>query len=187
MNWPERFWAKVQKSDGCWIWTGSQNRKGYGWVGVPGRQTKLAHRVSWVLANGHLDASACVLHRCDTPACVRPDHLFLGSKADNNRDMVSKGRHFRGEARSALQRTTAPRGQNHWTQSRPERIPSGERNGHARLTEATVREILALAGSARSDDLAARMASAEPPSITSWPAERGATSPASASRPKARD
>ena len=100
-----RFWAKVNK-DGpvhhalgtrCWEWTGARN-KGRGGVAAYGvmsaRDTvgeRLAHRVSWVLENG--PTSLCVLHRCDNRACVRPEHLFVGTYSDNNRDMVAKKRH----------------------------------------------------------------------------------------------
>lgn len=86
-----RFWALVTKSDGCWIWAGSANNKGYGQfhLGV-GSRTVLAHRYSWSRSYGPLPP--CVLHACDNPRCVRPDHLFGGTMADNQRDMAKKGR-----------------------------------------------------------------------------------------------
>jgi hypothetical protein len=88
----ERFWVKVEKSDGCWLWTGSRT-KGYGYIardntGNPG----YAHRISWEIRYGPIRGNLCVLHKCDTPLCVRPDHLFLGTKSDNAKDCVSKGR-----------------------------------------------------------------------------------------------
>ena len=94
----ERFWPKVQKTDTCWLWTGATMRGGYGELsagGSPqyGRGHPLhAHRVSWELAYGPIPDGLWVLHICDTPACVRPDHLFLGTHADNMADMSHKGR-----------------------------------------------------------------------------------------------
>lgn len=102
----QRFWAKVVRSggaDGCWLFTGAK-------VGPKGHRVfirstgcrVLAHRFSWELAHGD-PGEMCVLHRCDNPQCVRPDHLFLGTKADNNADMQAKGR------RVVLRGTANPR------------------------------------------------------------------------------
>lgn len=78
----------------CIEWTKARNRKGYGVSGIPGtRKTTLAHRLAWERENGPIPIGLCVLHRCDNPACVNPDHLFLGSISDNNTDMAKKGRH----------------------------------------------------------------------------------------------
>ena len=89
----ERFWAKVRKGegDGCWVWTASIRSDGYGRLRVGGT-TKLTHRVSWELNCGALPDGLCVLHRCDNPPCVNPDHLFLGTHQDNIRDRDQKGR-----------------------------------------------------------------------------------------------
>ena len=97
----ERFWAKVDKKgpDECWEWLATKNRSGYGQIGAGGRHGKfvLAHRVSWELANGPIPTGMCVLHRFDNPGCVNPAHLFLGTQADNLRDMMDKGHRVCGE------------------------------------------------------------------------------------------
>lgn len=100
------FWERVQKSDGCWLWTGHRNPQGYGTVWFQGNSWR-AHRLAWHLTVGGVPAVQDVLHRCDNPACVRPDHLFLGVDADNAADREAKGRgnHHDGHSRSKL--TTA--------------------------------------------------------------------------------
>jgi hypothetical protein len=90
----KRFWANTRKSDeGCWAWAGSVQPRGYpyGRLSVY-KRTALAHRVSWILHFGSIPAGLCVLHRCDNPRCVRPDHLFLGTQKDNTADAIAKGR-----------------------------------------------------------------------------------------------
>jgi hypothetical protein len=87
-----RFWAKVEKTDGCWLWVASTNKRGYGQISRPAEGPALAHRVSWELHFGPIPADLFVCHHCDTPPCVRPAHLFLGTNEDNVRDMLAKGR-----------------------------------------------------------------------------------------------
>ena len=91
-----RFWANVDTSGDCWIWTGRIQNGGYGYFRAEGKRW-LAHRASWVIHNGPVPShdshhGMCVLHVCDTPACTRPDHLFLGTQQQNIIDMRKKGR-----------------------------------------------------------------------------------------------
>ena len=93
----ERFWSKVDKngSNGCWIWKAGDNGDGYGkfYIHVEsGYPQRYAHHVSWVLAYGDIPDGLWVLHKCDTPACIRPEHLFLGTQTDNMQDAAQKGR-----------------------------------------------------------------------------------------------
>ena len=86
-----RFWQKVRKTDGCWNWRAAQTRKGYGHMSFGGKVVE-SHRVSWMLNVGPIPSGLWVLHRCDNPLCVRPDHLFLGTAKDNIQDAWKKGR-----------------------------------------------------------------------------------------------
>ena len=86
-----RFWAKVNKTDACWLWTGAKNRKGYGVINTTAGMS-LAHRVSYELSGSPIPPAKHVLHQCDTPGCVNPEHLFLGTNLDNVRDRDSKQR-----------------------------------------------------------------------------------------------
>ena len=87
-----RFWRYVDKSGDCWEWTGATNGR-YGHISRgPGLGVAAAHRVSWEIHNGPIPAGLFVLHRCDNPPCVRPDHLFLGTDQDNSDDKLRKGR-----------------------------------------------------------------------------------------------
>jgi hypothetical protein len=93
---PDRFWAKVRVTPGCWEWLGA-TMNGYGVIGVrQPRRTMLAHRVSWELHVGPVPKGLCVLHTCDAPGCTNPAHLFLGTRTDNAYDKVHKGRQSKG-------------------------------------------------------------------------------------------
>ena len=95
-----RFWPKVNK-DGpihpklktrCWVWTAGVSRFGYGELAIGGGKKIRAHRFAWVLSHGPVPNGLFVLHRCDNPPCVNPEHLWLGTRVDNIADMVAKGR-----------------------------------------------------------------------------------------------
>ena len=92
-NTAKDFWKYVYKSTDCWYWCGTLSNYGmqYGVARMWDKQ-HTAHRVAWMLTNGPIQSGICVLHRCDNPICVRPSHLFLGTRSDNHSDMVSKGR-----------------------------------------------------------------------------------------------
>lgn len=96
----EQLWKWVDEADDCWEWVGAKNKYGYGILSVAVspdahggvRRNMRAHRVSWIVHHGDIPSGLNVLHRCDNRACVRPDHLFLGTQRDNFEDMVAKGR-----------------------------------------------------------------------------------------------
>lgn len=132
---PERirnlFWSHVEKGDSCWIWNGTVNQDGYGHFrpGSFSRGVKQwrAHRFAWHITFGSIPEGMLVCHRCDTPRCVNPDHLFIGSVADNREDCCSKNRQAQLLS--------------HGRYTHPERTARGERVSTAILTEDGVREI----------------------------------------------
>ena len=89
---PEKldFYTSPDPNSGCWLWVGTWSMKGYGNLVVKGK-TYRAHRLQWERFNGPIPDGLIVCHRCDTPPCVNPDHLFLGTNKDNTLDAVSKG------------------------------------------------------------------------------------------------
>lgn len=88
-----RLLSRVQKCplSGCWLWTGAVNPKGYGHLRF-NRKDLIASRASWTAHRGPVPDGLLVLHRCDVPLCINPDHLFLGTHRDNVADMDAKGR-----------------------------------------------------------------------------------------------
>jgi hypothetical protein len=92
----ERFWAKVQIGAPalCWPWMGGKNERGAGLFGAQtgGRHMVQSHRYAWQITQGEIPEGMHVLHTCDNPACCNPDHLWLGTHADNMADMKAKGR-----------------------------------------------------------------------------------------------
>lgn len=107
----ERFWVAKVDIDDCWIWRGAHTSYGYGVIKMRDK-TLYAHRVMWELTYGPIPDYLCVLHHCDNPPCVRPDHLFLGTRKNNAFDCIQKKRN-----------------------------PIGENNGRAKLTSAQALEI----------------------------------------------
>jgi hypothetical protein len=95
----DRLWEKVEKTETCWLWTGAMYMTGYGCIkaGPGDRKMLLTHRVAYELKYGPIPEGLLVCHTCDVRRCVRPDHLFLGSIADNIKDCARKGRNPRGE------------------------------------------------------------------------------------------
>ena len=103
----KRFWSKVKKTDGCWEWQGATNKKtGQAQYHYEGENTQ-AYRVAWIFTYGNIPDGLYVCHHYDNPACVRPDHLFLGTALANSQDRDNKGRGIQ---------------------------PTGERNGVSKLT-----------------------------------------------------
>jgi len=95
-----RFFSKVNissKPGGCWIWTGAKGRRGYGRFWTEHRKSIAAHRFSYETFVGSIPMGLFVCHHCDNPPCVRPDHLFIGTRSDNIQDSIKKGRFSSGE------------------------------------------------------------------------------------------
>jgi len=154
-----RFWSKVNKNGPiqphcpevgpCWVWTASCAKSGYGQLNVDGVPVG-AHRLSWKLHNGPIPDGIEVLHKCDHKPCIRPEHLFLGTQAENMADMAAKGR-----APSKPGALHIQRGDSHYSRAHPESVRRGanhhwtgkgeqfrgSRNGSSKLTDDQVAEI----------------------------------------------
>lgn len=140
ITWIEtKLWSKVikQPNDGCWLWQGNRSTRGYGLFRIAphdeqSSRTLLTHRLAWAFTHGPIPQRLFVLHRCDTPSCCRPDHLFLGTQSDNRLDCLKKGRQ--------------PIGDQHYSRIHPERLARGERHGMTKWSDSDVSEMRALKG-----------------------------------------
>lgn len=158
----QRCLAKIDRPpdpDACQLFMGSKDRFGYGQVN-DGKRPLKAHRIVWELTYGPIPEGMQVLHNCpdgDNPSCCNPRHLWLGTQLENIEDARKKGRVASGERHSSRTHPEQlPRGDKNGSRLHPERLARGERHGIAKLTEASVREIRALAGTQSQRALAAR-------------------------------
>jgi hypothetical protein len=116
LNTEEKLFDKFvecEPNSGCWLWVGTRDPGNYG-VSCHNYKLYKAHRLFWTFRNGPIPEKMHVLHKCDTPPCVNPDHLWLGTHQDNITDMMLKGR---------------------------QGVNRGTKNGNAKLTEADVQQI----------------------------------------------
>lgn len=101
-----RFWGKVQKGEGCWLWTAARTTGGYGKFGDWERKkTWAAHRLSWELTNGPIEKGLEVCHRCNVKLCVRPDHMYLATHSQNSADAARDGLYWSGSKNSLAKLT----------------------------------------------------------------------------------
>ncbi len=114
----DRFWNKVEKTEGCWNWIAAKSLKGHGRFRIDGKLYS-PHRLVYEWEHGEIPEGMLVCHHCDNPSCVRLDHLFLGTSSDNMKDAYDKGR------------------LSHWKGIRA----YGEQHGHSKMTNETVRQL----------------------------------------------
>lgn len=122
-----RFWSKAQLTanpETCWEWGAAKDKKGYGRFSLNFKEKYMAHRMAYFLHNKKPIGNLLVCHNCDNPGCINPNHLFLGTHADNFNDMKKKGRSCKGER--------------HRNQKYPEKRQRGETNGASVLNDGQV-------------------------------------------------
>jgi hypothetical protein len=152
---PQEFFARfgnrvlIHPVTGCWLWQGCRDHQGYGRVSRRIYREALLHRLALeTFSPGELtDEKPLALHNCpggDRPNCINPRHLWAGTVAENNEDMIRKGRHV------------APRGERNGRHTKPERTARGERHASARLTGAQVNDIRRRRGAGESRTVLAR-------------------------------
>ena len=126
---PEKIWDYIDmgEPDVCWVWLRGRRSDGYGILYLPGGKQVRAHRLSYELSSGKIPDGLFVLHKCDNPPCCNPNHLFIGTQADNLRDMIEKGRRGKTGYKPGSQ--------------------IGEKNYGSKLTEEDIREIRFYLGS----------------------------------------
>jgi hypothetical protein len=154
-----RGWSIPEPNTGCWLWARAALRAGYGIAVVDGRRW-YTHRLAYEAYVGPIGPMQ-VCHKCDTPACVNPDHLFLGTQRDNMRDMIAKGR-----KRNAC-------GDENGTRLRPEPRPRGDRHPTAKLTNEIIPILRARAAAGETTRALAREYGVTGPVV--WFAIRGVT------------
>lgn len=142
----KNFLSKILLGYGgkCWPWTGALNSTGYG-AFVLGRKIHTAHRASFMLFNGEIPDGMEVCHTCDVRHCVNPEHLFLGSRMDNVRDCISKGRHSHGWRHKEILRRVSAKGAKHGSKTQPQTVRRGSQRAFSKLKEEDVFLIKALA------------------------------------------